>query len=124
MPLSESYEYPRRRSVEIEVPLGLKGWGIPRGRRLRLALWSVALLCLPFVAARYSETGTFWMVTLLVAGFELMLLLFSSMPGQSQVLKDTAVTNVYSRGYLWFCANFFSLLIGTVIFLLWRRFPG
>jgi hypothetical protein len=98
-------------------------WGIPKGRRLRFALWSCALLSLPIVAAVAGDRSVLIVVSVLTLGFEAFLLLFSSMPNQPSVEKTMKVTNFYGKGYLWFAGIFWSLLISFVVWRLWVQFP-
>jgi hypothetical protein len=116
-------EFPRQREVEVEVPLRDSHFRISPESRPRVIAWSVALLSLPCISYYVSGTAELFVVAPLSVIFLFFLLLFYSMPGQTRVLESTKVTNFYSRGYLWFIGIFITLLIGTIIWLLWRRFP-
>jgi hypothetical protein len=118
---SHSHPYIRAGShgVMIDVTQAPDRWAIPKGHRLRIALWSCALLSLPIVAAVTSDRSLVIIVSILALGFEAFLLLFSSMPDQPNAVKAMRVTNFYSRGYLWFQGTFWTLLM---LFVLWRLY--
>jgi hypothetical protein len=116
-------DYLRERVVEADVPLRGKRFRIPRALLPRVAAWSVALLSLPGISYYVSGTEELPFVLPLSLGFLFFLLLFYSMPGQTQLPEAAKVTNFYSCAYLWFIFIFWTLLIGTIAWLLWRQFP-
>ncbi len=118
-------DYIQRSGREIRVDLSAdRGpWGIPKARRLRFALWSCALLILPIVAFLFSEPPVGILVTMISLEFEALLLLFSALPNQHEVVEASRATNFFSRGYLWFQAIFWTLLICLVVWRLWALFP-
>jgi hypothetical protein len=120
-PTASGRPYFRSDGDEVTFDLSeAKGrWGIHKGHRLRFALWSCTLLCLPLVAAALGGRSVFIVVAVLALGFEACLLLFSSLPNQRQVVKVMRVANFYSRKYLWFQGIFWTVLMVFVVWRLW-----
>jgi len=104
----------------------MRGWGIPRGRRLRVFFIVLALLVPPPILAYIvgEFDFSFWVAMGLAIGMSAMYLLFSAIPGQGTVLKATDISNFYSRGQLALGGVFLGLLIAFIIYRLWKRFPG
>jgi hypothetical protein len=115
---ANSYIQADRPGVAFDLSQPEGPWGIPKGHRLRFALWSCGLLSLPIVAAVTGDRSVL-VVSTLTLGFEACLLLFSSMPDQLSVVKAMRVTNFYSRRYLWFQGTFWTLLM---MFVVWRLY--
>ncbi len=83
------------------------------------------LLSLPLLSADLNgvRSASFAVSCGLCVIFSIIYLVFSSFPHQSELLKETDVSNFYPRWYLIFEAIVLACLIGFVTYRLWIRFP-
>ena len=118
-------QYPNRPWVSFSASATERGWGIPKGRRIRVAGFVAGLLILPIVSAFLNGVSSpaFFVPAALSVMFSLVYLVFSAFPGQRQVLRATDVSNFYSRTALIVCFTGLFGLIAFVVYRLWVRFP-